>query len=237
MGKYTLFTDCVVRRLGSTLFTGMAACDTECPLKRARVSTAEVRSAGFDAYMLANMPRDVRRRIGLYACVLHRLDVGWRRINFDIVMISRAAGNYPLADANRRAFLVNRTMGHGASGMIAGVLDDLERLHGIDSSIRWEVRDVFGMPAGEEGGTVLVGRGWQAHLSVATSSAWDRCPCCDEYGPWYRVYDHPGVEMAENDARFVNPRSLPDNVHPEGLIIRECAHCCQIEEGSPPFWT
>jgi hypothetical protein len=237
VSKFTFFTDRAVRRIRNTLIDNMTTHGADRSPKYARIATDETRSAAFEAYMLTSLPMDVRRRIGLYACVLHRLDAGWRHINAHIALLNHIVAQSRLMDANRRVFLMDSSLHYGPAYMIAGVLDDPDLVDGIDWSIRSEVRDVFGMPVGDEGDTALAGRAWQVYAN-GPAPGWFRCPCCRELGPWRRVYEHPGVEMQENEARFLNPNRFPDveNVHPEWLVVRECAHCFHVNEGNPLSW-
>ena len=102
-----------------------------------------------------------------------------------------------------------------------------------DEHIRSEIRAQYGMrEVGEEDRTILACRGWQYWGDLLPGLKWWYCMSCEQIGPWQRVYN-----QSYGGVGYRNPRGQSDDVHPPGLILRECVHCASIEVGNPPFDT
>ena len=196
----------------------------------AQVDATHTKPIVTQAYMLTHLPIELRHTIGMYALCAQRLDQGWREVHAQIrLMVDRLERarteefQFFPRSANPRMLIRERYEFE----------IDLDVSPEYDERIREHIRRTYGMrERGEEDHTLLACRGWQYWGDVLPGLKWWCCPICEEVGPWQRVYNHP-----HGDVGHVNPSGQPDDIHPPGLVLRECVHCRHIEEGNPPFWT
>mmetsp|Transcript_35921 Transcript_35921/g.96261 ORF Transcript_35921/g.96261 Transcript_35921/m.96261 type:complete len:247 (-) Transcript_35921:688-1428(-) len=199
-------------------FVGMMIGACEPPDVAAQASSSMVQ-----AYMFTNLPVEVRGAIGMYALCAHRLDRGWREVHAQIGYMVQSLQEaeetdrfqfFPLS-ANPRMQVRYRHQ----SDIHLFIEPE------YDEYIRSEIRAQYGMrEVGEEDRTILACRGWQYWGDLLPGLKWWYCMSCEQIGPWQRVYN-----QSYGAVGYRNPRGLPDDVHPPGLILRECVHCASIE--------
>ena len=166
----------------------------------------------------------------MHALCTRRLDQGWREVHEQIRLIVESVER---ARTEKFQFFPHSSIPHLL--VRSNHLEDIDMymLPEYDTDIRECVRYVYGMRVtGDEDRTLMACRAWQYWGDLVPGLKWWGCPACKEAGPWQRTYYQPEGGVDQHD-----PRDRPDNVHPVDLVLRECAHCCRIEEGNPPFWT